>query len=513
MSTADDEQRRYEAEQRRLVHLLNEHPAQAIIEARGLPLAPTPWAMLRAAILADAGDATHDRGAVEEAMRLFRDRWEGHREPATAYNLANTLGALARMERFDGPDWYARTAMLRRDARALFVEAARRRAFEHARQVSQAYTNLGNALDAAFRWVEAYDAYQAALAVDPDHGVASGCAAQLVNRLADEDLFGHRPHLLAVAARLAYHAQQHADSVLASSGPHAVEQFSHLHAEPGPLPTRPRATTAYQRFVADRRLAMSPVMEGLGHHLRRWDDAHIRRVSEPIGTGGQVPPVIAMFNTMKADYLAARELLFYGTRERRQESGHYVDTLDYALYGRSVAMLTLAQRAAMDVLDKVAVAANEHFAIGVDPHRVYFHTLWHATAAPSSPWKAAVAAEIAVQNRGLLALTEMAVDLMQQPGELTTTGFLNRQRVARHAATHRFVVLHDTGIRDPRPSAAIEHRELDEYEADAVDTLRLARAALLYFLAAIEHRERRTPEDRISVPMMLMGHHWVRGQK
>ena len=70
-----------------------------------------------------------------------------------------------------------------------------------------------------------------------------------------------------------------------------------------------------------------------------------------------------MFNVMKGDYLVARELLFAGVSEgkgRPRDTGVYFDTLDYAVYGATPSRLVLAQRTALDLLDKVAVALNDY---------------------------------------------------------------------------------------------------------------------------------------------------------
>jgi hypothetical protein len=60
----------------------------------------------------------------------------------------------------------------------------------------------------------------------------------------------------------------------------------------------PQGASNYERFVAEHRLALSPVLEGLGDEPRRWDDAHISTLSESIGTGATVPPLFGMFNVM-----------------------------------------------------------------------------------------------------------------------------------------------------------------------------------------------------------------------
>lgn len=64
-------------------------------------------------------------------------------------------------------------------------------------------TNLGNSLDAGYRWIEAFECYQGALEWFPENGGASGSAAVVLARVGSSALLGNRAHLLGVAARLA----------------------------------------------------------------------------------------------------------------------------------------------------------------------------------------------------------------------------------------------------------------------------------------------------------------------
>jgi hypothetical protein len=379
-------------------------------------------------------------------------------------------------------------------------------------------TNLGNGLDAAYRWIEAFDAYQRALDLYPDNGVASGCAAEMLLRVSSVGVLGHRPHLADVAQRLAHHAKVNAETVIKFAGPAAVKAFERLPSKTGGLARADlgKKPSAYERFVARNRLLLSPIMEGLGHDKRRWDDAHVRGISEPASAGGQVPPLFAMFNVMKGDYLIARELLFGGVSDgkgRPRDTGLYFDTLDYAVYGSTPSRLVLAQRSALDLLDKIAVALNDYFSFGEKPKNVHFHTFWGEK--PKKPrWKPALAAAIGKGNPALVALSEIAADLSDGSEESSTPGRLSVEKRARQAGTHRFVVVHDIAPGEPRPNPAIDHHMLKSFRDTAIETVRLSRAALLYFLEAIayEERTRRTGGGLVGTTE-VHPHHKIRGQR
>lgn len=503
----------------RLTALMNEAPAAAVAEARAINDRDANWMQLRATVLCDAGAATRDSAAVNEAVDIFFRLRDGFpQKGGLAYNLANALDASARLDKTKRPDWFLVTADVRRQGRAHLGQAADAMGRDDTAVASQVLTNLGNSLDAAYRWIEAFESYQRALELYPDNGVASGCAAEMLFRVSTEGVLGHQPHLADVAQRLAHHAKRNSETVIKFAGPAAVKAFNRLPSKMGGLARVDlgKKPSAYERFVADNRLLLSPILEGLGRNKRRWDDAHIRGIRESVSTGGQVPPLFAMFNTMKGDYLVARELLFAGVSEgkgRPRDTGVYYDTLDYAVYGSTPSRLVLAQRTALDLLDKISVALNDFFSVGEKPKKVKFHDFWREK--PKEPrWRPALATAIERGNPALIALSEIAADLSDGSQETSIPGRLNAEKRARHAGTHRFIVLHDIAPGEPRSNSAIEHHMLDSFSETAIQTVRLSRAALLYFLEAIEYEERSRPEgDGLLGTMPVHPHHKIRGQR
>lgn len=105
------------------------------------------------------------------------------------------------------------------------------------------------------------------------------------------------------------------------------------------------------------------------------------------------PAIFRMLNLLKADYLVARRLAFNAERmldeapygQHHDDPGRYIDTLDHALYGEPAGMLILAQRSALDTLDKIAVAVNDHLNLGDDPRKVNFRDFWTTKKAQSYP--------------------------------------------------------------------------------------------------------------------------------
>jgi hypothetical protein len=270
----------------------------------------------------------------------------------------------------------------------------------------------------------------------------------------------------------------------------------------------------YSRFVADNRLALSLTIEGIDNSVKRWDTLAIESICEGIQENFGVPPIFAMFNTLKSDYIATRWLAYVALEQLAPETGYYSDTLDYANYGMSQAILLSVQRSAIDVLNRIAVATSEYLGLPGSSRRIYFWNRWHKYEEKGGrlktplEWQQLIEKEIKKGNTALIALSELALDVMQG-------GYLNLQKTLRNASTHRFVVLHELGDQGARSSKHIEHYNQDDFEEQTLKALRIARAALFYFQEMIAIHEARLERDS-SGPMGILDvppYHWIRGEE
>jgi hypothetical protein len=490
----------------RLDRIFDEDPNAAIGAARALlaceELDAANRAALSGGILIDAGSHVKDVAAVQQGTALFRDLHARSATASTAYNLANGIHASATLS--SAPYWSPAQCQMRQEARSLYTEAA---ADEGHR--SRALTNLANLLRLSHRRLEAYDAYASALVADPQNAIASSGIARLLTEIADLRMGPQTLHRL--AAR--YLEQTNADdaAIARYAGRHAVKHIRELVKQARAKPSRRRKRPkGYAGFVWEHRLALSYAMETFNPARRFWDDLGLISISEPLDKGGAaVPPVFAMWNALKADYAAARWLAFRAT-EGMDETANYQDTLDYANYGVNQSIAVFAQRAAIDVLDKIAGFATEYLGLPGDAHRVYFASRWQTPSKQKNgawEWQPAVAAEISAGNPGVVALGDLASDL-------TGDAYLSTHRLLRHMGTHRFVVLHDMLPHTPRPSLFIEHHRQFDFERTTVKTLQICRAALTYAREMVLWRERRSSaEGKLRVPMYVPPHHEIRGLK
>jgi LA2681-like HEPN len=110
-------------------------------------------------------------------------------------------------------------------------------------------------------------------------------------------------------------------------------------------------------------------------------------------------------------------------------------------------------------------------------------------------------------NTAVVALAEIALDV----GE---GGALQQKKAFRHSSTHRFTVLHDLGCNPSRESVHVEHCEITNFKSHLIESLQLARAAILYFvemIALAENADTTSAERKIAIA--VHSHHYIRGEK
>jgi tetratricopeptide (TPR) repeat protein len=499
---------------RELYALVDSDPVKAIKKARAselfTQLNDTNAQIVKSATLIDAGSIIRSESAISEGCdilnKLTAKRPNDHN---LSYNLANGLIAKADISPVKSPDWYLLTADLRREARSLFYKVAD--ASRSNELKARAITNLGNSLFKAHRWVEAYDNYVEALNSDPSNAVAATGAAKILLRCIDRRV-GNREILRSIAGKHLKSAKVNIERLRQLAGKQAVQQLQPLLQTDSDVPQIPLgALSKYEKFVFENRLALSPTIEGLAVSLKRWDNLTIRSVIEGLNKDANVPPIFAMMNTLKGDFLAARRMAFDAIHHAPKDTGSYSDTLDYAVYGIRSSLLVFAQRACLDILDKIAVAITEYFELGDNKKSIYFHhSRWftkQSTTATKRSWHPHFLKSINGGNRIIIALAEMALDLEED-------GFLCEQKESRSAGTHRFVVLHDIGKSPSRECPYINHSNIKDFKQITLHSLRLARAAIIYFVELIALEERTRSKGIKTFPLVVPSHHKIqRGRR
>lgn len=500
----------------RLNALLNSDPAEAVKQAREINL-DTPERFnlmsLRAAILVDGGSLTRQQDAIEEGLALFRELHSIFSTAAITYNLANGLVAAAGVppRNSNWLDHQERTREQRAEARRCFWKVARDLDADSSLR-TQAWTNLANQFSNSYRLGEAHDARIAALEIDPENGVAASSAARdllwLYNQGGCSDL------TLIEAAMLAKIAHQHQARVVQYGGVQAAMQIAAFANEFEDPPPRSPHKDPFIRWVEHERLTLAPAVELIDPTLGKLDWLMLPAIFErEPDVGGTPPPVFAMFNTLKSDFILARDLAWRAISENAwPATGRFADTLDFATYGPDASALVLAHRTALDLLDKVAVTANHYFQLGQSSNNVYFGTLWRGNLNKTTGVRPL--AEIVEKTiRGGVTALYGLVELAEDYG--SSTGILRSQKDLRNAGTHRFVVLHDfADLAHSRQAPEIEHHGREQFTHEVLGALRVARSAIQMLALSISQYEKGLAQQTTGVvgSLFVPDHDWIRGR-
>lgn len=450
-------------------------------------------------------DEVHEAGDAAERLTIL-----------AGYNIANGLLAVIELEGQEyaqkpvtkaglkrAPFRLQRRAELRR-IRGLYHRTAQSQAVSPLER-SKALTNLGNVLDESSRWVEAYESYSQALSAFPFNGNAAGNAAELLLRRMSRG--GGLPgHYAAVYNDYVIRARAFRLYTVAIAGEVTAARWDNLPLmnPVGHYSHEGNALDEYQHWISRNRLALSGAIEGLGSDNPQWDDAQPSGVFSPADSS-LIPVIFSAMNILKAEYLVARRLVFDGETQLlalfqqgedsgELDTGSYVHTSEYELYGQAPAKLILAQRAAVDILDKVAVAANLHFRTGLKPAVISFRNYWFDRGSGALRKKMPRPVQ---SNRAsaLLALAELSYDM-------DIEGLYSEATALRNASTHRLVYLHllETGGVSEEAQNTVGLFELID---GCHETLQIIRSAYLYLLDLLAEEVSENSHDVVheSVPM------------
>lgn len=498
--------------------LLNSNPAEAVKQAREINLdldtdGRFNLMVLRAVVLVDGGALTQQQDAIEEGLTLFRELHSLFPNPHITYNLANGLVASTGLPPRDA-NWLNHqecTRERRAEARRCFWKVAQDGDADSTLR-TQAWTNLANQFSNSYRLGEAQDGWLAALAIDPENGVAASSAARNLLWLYERGGCSELTRIEAIM--LAKIADRHRDRVIQYAGAQAAEQIAAFARKLGDPPPRAPHKDPFISWVERERLTLAPAVELIDPTMGKLDWLMLPGILErESGAGGTPPPVFAMFNMLKSDYILARDLLWRAIDEDAwPATGRFGDTLDYATYGPDASALILAHRTALDLLDKIAVTANHYFELGQSPDKVYFGKLWRGKIDKTSgthPLSEKVEEAIRGGASALYGLVELAEDYD------SSAGILRPQKDLRNAGTHRFVVLHYLG--DPahsRQAPEIEHHRREPFTQEVLRALRVARSAIQMLAISISQHEQGLAQRTGGLvgSLIVPDHDWIRGR-
>jgi hypothetical protein len=376
------------------------------------------------------------------------------------------------------------------------------------------FTNLGNSFSSFGRGLEAIELYDVALEVVPQFAMALGNRGSAAHTLLPNIPDPRHATLLAAHAYRNFKAALASNAVWQAEDPSATEHFAKIAGliegkidpekviQANPLDKyslgRSNAEKSYRRWSLTHNLFLNP-LTAIGPHAIAATDrlnlpSYMSRVGDPL-------TLIAWFNQMKQEYVAARWFLYEGTQPQHK---HFVDnavflinTLDYPALGIQVEKLRASFRIAFGLLDKVAGFINVYYELGMDPQRVDIRNVWHTKKGDVRP-EFLDKPNLALRGLYWLALDIIGDDPIDQDSISPDAAELKR---LRNLLEHRCLVLREMNVSDSM--GAVETASLDDFECQAMQILRLARAALMYLTFSMRKEEsKRRPTGDDFIPSM-----------
>lgn len=295
--------------------------------------------------------------------------------PELKYNRANTAEAIFEVAvRSEGHVAALETQREHLDlARQLFSEIGDDVEAGEATRI-QALTNLGNSYDTLGRDLDSIEAYERAIEIDPDFGMAQGNKGVALLGVVHLSA-GHTPAVLGEAVEALDRALVDRDRVAQVGGPKALARFERereritvksngKHAHDLNHPDPAAWSDPYLRWCRERNLFLHVSPGCLSEDTELLDPLFFSHV---VGSGEEdgdrVDVLVDAFDAIKQDYAAARysawlvgapESPIRGQAAAASTRTAFLDSLSHAQWGVRTGMAMQAFTAATNLLDKVA---------------------------------------------------------------------------------------------------------------------------------------------------------------
>lgn len=398
----------------------------------------------------------------------------------------------------------------------------------------QVLTNTANLLNTLGRCTEAIECWNRALDIIPNFGMALGNRGygymSYARTLYDQGhaiammKFAHDDLRQATASRAFFESTGY-DEVKEAMAHEADDIAAHIDLEKVTASLelenyslgRSKGERAYRSWCLERRLFLTPLNDLGPYPIAARDILTLPNlvlgVREP-------PTLIAFFNQLKQEYVAARYLYYEGTREQKPHFADrgvlLYDTLDYPAYSLAVERVKAAYRTAYSLFDKLAFFINAYWRLGMEERSINFRSVWYTTPKKGKP-RTLRDCFIGYENWPLRGLFWLSKDLLEKDTELADTMEPDAEALntIRNHLEHKYLKVHDwpwtselyadavnDGLRDSMAYSVTR----GDMEAKALRLLKLARAGLIY-LSLAAHREEQLRAERrgdgLVMPMEL----------
>lgn len=471
--------------------------------------------------LVDAADAARDRQCLlkvvelaDTVVQLCTDRDACF----VLYSCSNAWACLLGFESDELDPWRLdHPALLKQ---TYYLRAAIQHAGfnEHsAERKAQIYCNLGNALSASGRWIEAFVQWRLALRQQPILGMARGNLGVGLGRyggaLYDS---GHTYVVWVYAMRelsaaieggvgrdgATYqeaidHFQAHHDFLQQQISDDLDDAMLHNHTL-----GKTKEERRYKQWCLDQGLFLNPLNDLGSIPIASADVFNLPGHNARSGI-----TYLAFFNQLKQEYAFARYCLYQGSQAR---ATHFADkdvslsfNCDYAIYSIGLEQIKCTFRSAYSLLDKIAYFINSYWKLGIDERGVNFRTVWfdlQASKRGGSGKRQVREVFSSTRNLPLRGLYWLSQDIYSKELSDVASPEAKELDALRNHLEHKYVKVvdacHWVGSPSPFNADNLAHViERDDLTAKAKLILTLSRSALIYLSLAMHHEESQSRND------------------
>ena len=416
--------------------------------------------------------------AVDELERVSAqvtepNRWAYH------FNLGNGYSALGHRQKGRGPS--TKPALVK--AISHLDEALKRNPAPDVR------ANLGGALLAQGRWIEAFDESDAILQEFPTHHKA------LANRASSlcgiyHWVEGHTAILAAALSDIEHAVKLSQNEPVFQSS--YKKTLADIRKHVSSLSVSPQTSLRRDvRWIWESRLALNPCPLCRQESPEAFDLFPLAARLEGVHRKPEVDVVLDLVNSLCRNYATARWVLYKAVADPPLESDHVITIggNPSARHELPVGLLMSAALGFYALLGQIAFALNSYYRLGHDARDVTFENVWGRPGSRGLP-KDRTILHPALQRRSVPALA--ALYWLAQ----SFTHGLGRYadlRKCRNSLEHHVVCAFDAPVESPY-YVAFDRRRLEE------STLllgQIARAAIWYFGGAILYGEQERAERLI----------------
>ena len=416
--------------------------------------------------------------AVDELERVSGqvtepDRWAYH------FNLGNGYSALGHRQTGRGPG--TKPTLVK--AISHLDEALKRNPAPDVR------ANLGGALLAQGRWIEAFDEFDAILHEFPTHHQALASRASSLCGIYHW-VEGHTAILAAALSDIedAVRLSQN-EPVFQSS---YKKRLADLRKRVSSLSISPQTSLRRDvRWIWESRLALNPCPLCRQESPEAFD---LFPLAARLGGGRRKPEVdvvLDLVNSLCRNYATARWVLYKAVADPPLESDHVI-TIEgnpSARHELSVGLLMSAASGFYGLLGQIAFALNSYYRLGHDARNVTFENVWGRPGSRGLPRDRADL-HPALRRRPVPALAALYWLAQSFAHGLGRYGDL---RKCRNSLEHHVVCAFDAPV-ESSYYVAFDQRRLEE----STHRLgRIARAAIWYFGGAVLYGERERAERSV----------------